>query len=365
MPLILERTLRFIFAITAGTSLFASAQDAPESAKSDEPTSVFSERSPWLLAPVLNSNPKLGTTVGALGGYLHFFDAKSRPSIFAVSGQYSDTDSIVGGAFARASFDEDHQRLIAGLAYGNVNNDYDDYLGTGVPLKNEAELESFIARYTYRIRDDWFIGAQGISQNFGVTGDSAFDDQVLDILGVVPFESAGAGLVVQNDSRDDENMPTRGWLFNFNNMAFREALGGDDDYGVYRLEFKYFHQNRNNHIFALRQLNHLTKDAPTAAQASVQLRGYKIGQYGDKYMSSIEGEERFRLGKKWTATLFAGTAYLYGGNSSSSDSENFYPVAGLGIQYILKPKEGMVMNLEYADGKGDNSGVYLKMGYSY
>ena len=38
-----------------------------------------------------------------------------------------------------------------GSLYGNIKNDYDDYLGTGVPLRNNAELRSFIARYTYRV----------------------------------------------------------------------------------------------------------------------------------------------------------------------------------------------------------------------
>ena len=330
-----------------------------------EDTSTKQEKSPWLLAPVVNSNPKLGTSLGGLGGYLHFFDKKSRPSIFAVTGQYTDTDSIVGGAFARASFDEDHQRVIAALAYGNVKNDYDDYLGTGVPLKNEAELKSFVARYTYRIKGDWFIGAQGIKQDFAIAGQTEFDDQVLDILGVQPFNSVGAGLVAQNDSRDNENMPTRGALFNLNNLAFRESLGGEDDYDVYRLDIRYFVPHGKGNVFALRQLNHLTSDAPTSARAPVQLRGYKIGEYTNEYMSSIEAEERYKFGKKWTATLFAGVACLYGDNGSCSDGESLYTAAGAGVQYILKPKEGIVLNLEYAAGERGNYGFYLKMGYAY
>ena len=74
---------------------------------------------------------KLGTTLGASGGYLHFFDRESRPSMFAVTAQYSSTDSIVAGAFARTSFDADHQRLNVALTYGSIKNDYNDYLGTG------------------------------------------------------------------------------------------------------------------------------------------------------------------------------------------------------------------------------------------
>jgi hypothetical protein len=323
------------------------------------------ERSPWLLAPVLNSNPKLGTAVGALAGYIHLFDAKSRPSIFAVTGQYTSTESIIGGAFARASFGEDHHRVIAALAYGNVKNDYDDYLGTGVPLKNDAELRSLIARYTYRVHGGWFVGVQGIKQNFAIAGLTEFDNQVLDIVGIKPYKSAGAGLVIQNDTRDNENTPTRGMLLNFNNLAFRESLGGDNDYDVYRLELRYFIPHGNGNVFALRQLNHLTSDAPAAARAPVQLRGYKIGQYTSEFMSSFEGEERFRLAEKWTATLFAGVSCLYGDGKSCSDSANRYPAAGAGVQYVLKPKEGFVLNLEYAAGKGGNQGIYLKMGYAY
>jgi hypothetical protein len=353
------------FAISCSLALAQQPGVRAQAASKEDDALTKLEKSPWLLAPVLSSNPKLGTSVGALAGYMHYFDEKSRPSIFALSGQYTNTDSIVAGAFAKTSFHEDHHRLLAGLVYGNIKNDYDDYLGTGVPLKNNAELRSFITRYTYRVKGNWFVGAQGIYQNFAIAGDTAFDDQVLDILGVRPFKSAGAGLVVQNDSRDSENMPTRGWLLNLNNLAFRESLGGDNDYDVYRAEFRYFIPHGSRNVFALRQLNHLTNDAPAAARASVQLRGYKIGQYTSTYTSSIEGEERFRLGEKWTATLFAGVACLYGDGKNCSDKANLYGAAGGGVQYILKPKEGIVLNLEYAAGKDGNYGVYLKMGYAY
>lgn len=346
-------------------SLAKDERNDPAAVSQGTPSSPLGEHSPWLLAPVFSSNPKLGTSIGALGGYLHYFDPLSRPSMFAVSGQYTSTESIVAGAFAKTSFDADHQRVLAALVYGNIKNDYDDYLGTGVPLRNQAELRSFLARYTYRVMDNWFIGGQGIYQNFAIAGATSFDDEILDILGIQPYKSAGAGLVIQNDSRDNDNMPTRGWLLNLNNMAFRESLGGENDYDVYRAEIRYFSSQAHGNVFALRQLNHLTNDAPAAARAPVQLRGYKTGQYTSKYMSSIEGEERFRFAEKWTATLFAGVACLYGDGDSCSNRKNVFPAGGAGVQYILKPKEGIVLNLEYAQGKAGNSGVYLKMGYGY
>jgi Omp85 superfamily domain len=336
-----------------------------KSEKEEASASPLSERSPWLLTPLVSSNPKLGTSAGALAGYIHLFDPKSRPSIFAVQAQYSTTDSLIGGVIARASFDEDKQRVLAGLMYGNIKNDYDDYLGSGVPLKNEAELRSFIARYTYRVWGNWFLGGQGIYQNFAIAGATPDDDLVLDILGIAPYKSAALGLVVQQDSRDNENKPTRGWLFTMNNMAFRESLGGENDYDVYRTDFRYFVPHGNGNVFALRQLSHFTNDAPQAAQAPVQLRGYKVGQYTGKNMSSLEVEERWRLAERWTTTIFAGIACLYGDGETCSDSKNTYPAYGAGIQYVLKPLQGIVANLEYAAGEGSNYGIYLKMGYAF
>lgn len=341
------------------------AAPVPGLAQTESPATALAAPSPWLLAPVFNVSPKLGTSLGALGGYLHYYDENSRPSIFAVTAQYTSTESIVAGGFAKTSFDEDRQRLTAGLMYGYIKNDYSDYLGTGIALQSNAELRSAITRYLYRVTGAWFAGVQGIYQNFAIGGETAFDDQVLDILGVKPYKSGGAGVVIYRDSRDSENMPTRGWLLSLNNMAYREALGGQDDFDVYRLDDRYYIEHGKGHVFAIRQLNHLTTNAPTQVRAPVMLRGYKLGQYNGEYMSSIEGEERLRLGEKWTATVFAGAACTYGGGRDCRDSANIYPAAGAGLQYVLKPKEGIVMNLEYARGKADNYGVYLKLGYAY
>ena len=134
-----RRAVRIVVASCAALAMSCSgafAQTEPkqtEAPKEENPVTKL-EKSPWLLAPILQSSPKLGTSVGAIAGYVHYFDEKSRPSIFAVLGQYTSTDSIVAGVQARASWNEDRQRVIAGMVYGYIKNDYSDYLGTGVPL---------------------------------------------------------------------------------------------------------------------------------------------------------------------------------------------------------------------------------------
>jgi len=322
------------------------------------------KESPWLVVPTFSLNPKLGGSLGAMAAYMHYFDEKSRVSMFGIGGQYTTTDSIIASLFAKASWNEDTSRAILLLAGGNIKNDYDDYLGTGVPLKTNDDLRALVGRYLHRISGDWFAGVQGTYTNYQLLGDSAFDDQVLDVLGLRGFKSGGLGLSIYHDSRDNENSPHHGFMINLNNVAYREWIAGDNDFDVYRLDTRVFLPHGEGNVIAIRQYNQLTDDAPSSAFAPVQLRGYKMGQYLGEYMSSLEVEERLRLSERWTSTFFTGVAVLYGDTIGSSDYDPF-PTIGAGVQYVLKVKEGIVVNLEAAKGEADNYGVYIKLGYGY
>jgi len=321
--------------------------------------------SPWLLVPVVSSNPKLGTAFGGMGAYLHKFDPDSQVSLFGAMYQYTTTDSSIAGAFARTSWGADHHRIVALAIFGYIKNDYEDYLGTGQPLKTNDDMHAFASRYLYRVKGNWFIGAQGSAANYQVLGDSAQDDLVLETLGIRGFESAALGAVAMHDSRNNPDMPTKGWYLNVNNFAYSEALGGASSYGAYRVDGRAFVPHGRGHVLAFRQSNWFTDDAPAAAQATVQLRGYKFGEYLAPYMSSFEVEERLAFNSRWGATLFGGVAGLYGQSETTSAGQDFYPMWGAGIHFVVKPSERMLINLEYAQGIEDNHGVYLKFGYGW
>jgi hypothetical protein len=341
----------------------ASAQQSSADA-SAQTVAAEKARSPWLLVPVFSSSPKLGTSVGGLGAYIHKFDADSRVSLFGMSYQYTSTHSQVASAFARTSFGADHHRTVTLVVFGHIENDYEDYLGTGQPLKTEDDLKAFVARYLFRATGDWFIGAQGSAADYQVLGATAEDDLVLETLGVRGFSSSALGAVLMHDSRDNEDMPVKGWFLNVNNLAYREAFGGSASYDAYRVDLRTFWTHGSGHVLAVRQNNWLTSDAPSAAQATVNTRGYKQGQYLAPYMSSLEVEERLSFTPRWGATLFAGAAGLYGEAPVPLD-RSVYPTIGAGLHFVIKPKERMNVNLEYAQGIEDSRGVYLKLGYAW
>ena len=339
-------------------------QPSPQASSPAPPAAPKEARSPWLFLPVFSSSPKLGTAVGGLGAYMHVFDPESRVSLFGTTYRYTSTHSQIFMAFARTSSGADHHRVVLIGAFGLIKNDYEDYLGTGQPLQTEDNLKAVAGRYLFRATGDWFIGGQGSAANYQVLGATAEDDLALETLGVRGFESAGLGAVLMHDSRDNEDMPTAGLFLNVNNLAYREALGGAESFDAYRIDLKTFWKHGNGHVLGVRQYNWLTSDAPSAAQGTVILRGYKQGQYLSPYMSSLEVEERLAFNTRWGATLFAGAAGLYGEAPTPLD-RSVYPTFGAGVQFVIKPKERMNLNFEYAQGVGDNRGAYLKLGYAW
>src|SRR5581483_3605008 len=98
------------------------------------------EESPWLVAPIFALNPKLGFSLGAIVGYMFYFDKESKFSMIGLNGQYTSTGSVIAALVSKLSFGEDHHRFMGLAAAGNIRNDYDDFLGTGVPLKSNDEL---------------------------------------------------------------------------------------------------------------------------------------------------------------------------------------------------------------------------------
>jgi hypothetical protein len=351
-----------IVAFMLGVGVPAFSQQTPPAPAQAPPSS--DRKSPWMAVPLVSSNPKLGTSFGVLGAYVTEFDPKSRVSLFGVMFQYTTTESAIGALLARTSFKEDRHRLNGVLVFGLIKNDYEDYLGTGQPLQTEDNITSAAVRYLYRVRGDWFLGAQGQSADYQVLGATPEDDFILETLGIRGFKSASLGAVVMRDSRDNLDMPTGGWYANVNNFAYREAFGGENSFDAYRADARLFFRHRGPHVLAIRQLNWFTHEAPAAAQATVVLRGYKFGQYLAPYMSSIEAEERLRFGRRWGINFFGGFAGLYGSTATPLERQ-IYPVWGAGLQFIILPDKHMLASVEYAQGIEDNRGLILKLGYAW
>ncbi len=330
----------------------------------DAPAAAEEQESPWLITPTVSADPKLGTTIGAVVGYIHAFDPESTPSLMTSFVTYSDTDSYVGGLYGDMYFQADKHRVMAGYINGKIRNDYDDYLGTGVSLKTEDDLDSLFVRYLHQIKGDWYLGGQFISSNYVIGADGIWDG-ILEQIGLTGFDSNGIGLVLDYDSRDNVRNPQTGDHFVAHNVAYREGLGGDESFDAFQINYSNYWGFGDGHVLATNARGRWTNDAPLAGFSSLNMRGYTRGNYLAEHYSHLNLDARFKIYKRWGASLFGGVGCLYESVSDCGDGEALFPMLGGGIIYTLKPDAGIVIRLEYAKGESDNEAYYLSLGHPF
>ncbi len=341
--------------------IFISQTPSVQAFESGEKGQQETKNSPWIVTPVISSDPKVSTSGGVMAAYMHKFDDASPMSLGGVRGTYSTTDSYFYGGFWRLFFSEDNHRLSGALAKGKIKNDYSDFLGSGLPAQTTDSLKLFAMRYQKRVKGQWFLGPQIISTNYTISGDDWLSGEIIDKVGLTGFDSNGVGLVAQYDSRDNQNSPARGQVFEVHNIAYRQSFGGDASFDTYSAAYKFYHPHGQGHVLAAHLKGRWTHNAPTSGYSSVDLRGYVRGQYLAPHMTMTEVEERFSLYKKWGLVAFAGVAVLYGKDDGHDNSGKLYPAAGAGISYQLND-EKMVVRAEVAIGKEGNQGFYMKFG---
>ena len=249
---------RIITAVILSISLVFSAYAQEQVEEIEQAGEIVEEKeqsSPWIATPLISSDPKLSTSIGGLVAYMYSFDEISPASMFGLSATYSNTDSFVMAGFGQMYFDNDNQRALIALAKGTIHNDYDDYLGSGIPLKTTDDLNFQVARYSYRVYGDWFAGLQAVSSNYTVVlaeeiVQSAFNDTSAEIsndqlIELAGFESKALGLTVEFDNRDKQRAATAGQFLKLNNMAYREEFGGDISFDAYQLKYSTYACHRH------------------------------------------------------------------------------------------------------------------------
>ena len=263
--------------------------------KPEAPPEKDSKSSPWLITPLLSSDPKISTAAGALAGYVHQFDEESPASLIGLTGTYSTTDSWYLGAFAKIHFSEDKHRLVVAVVTGEIRNDYSDFLGSGLNVQTTDDLTLYALRYAMRVYGRWYLGPQFISTNYAISGDNLLSGQVLQHIGLTGFKSNGLGLYTQYDSRDNQYSPSTGQVFEAHNVAYRESFGGDVSFDAYTADYQCFIPHREDHVIAIHARGRWTNNAPNSGYSSVDMRGYTRGQYLSPHMTMAEADYRYSL----------------------------------------------------------------------
>jgi outer membrane protein assembly factor BamA len=174
---------------------------------------------------------------------------------------------------------------------------------------------------------------------------------------------SGFGYFMTYDSRDSIFYPTAGSFHQFSALTFGRALGSDFSFNRLYLEFRRYFPLSFAHCLAFQTRFLLqTGDPPFWRMGLLggpeSMRGYYLGRYRDKNMLVLQAEYRWvpvfwRLG----LAVFAGLGDV-AASLGQFDLGRLKYSCGLGLRFVIDPKQRINLRLDYGIGKG-TSGVYF------
>jgi len=353
-----------------GTFLFvARLQAGPPSPPPEDEPAKKEKTSGLAFLPVIYYTPETKWAFG--GGGLYYFrltedKSVSRPSNISFIAVYTQRKQL------NVEMNPDFY-LKKGL-HVQTNLQYSDFpdqfYGVGNTTTEDME-ESFTSKF-------WKLSVQALKQVRGplnVGFQYIFDDIKMKELteggmldsGTITGSSGGTvsgfGLFMTYDSRDSIFYPTMGSFHQLSAMGFGKALGSDFAFNRFSLDLRKYVRFSFAHCLAL-QSSFLfqTGDPPFWRMGllggAASMRGYYLGRYRDKNMITLQAEYRWvpvfwRLGLAAFAGL-SDVAATVGG----FDLGNFKYSYGLGLRFVIDPKQRLHLRLDFGFGK-DSSGIYF------
>ena len=97
--------------------------------------------------------------------------------------------------------------------------------------------------------------------------------------------------------------------------------------------------------------------------ADTAMRGYPRGRYRDRHAITAQVEVRSPHWRRIGGVTFAGAGTVSHA-LTALDSESWFPTAGIGLRYVLLPKDRTVARVDFAIGRG-SFGINLGIGEAF
>ena len=245
----------------------------------------------------------------------------------------------------------------------------DHYFGVGYEAGKAPEGDSttayhraslnFMPKILWRIRPSVLIGP-----TFDINGTTA--SEVSEGMAADPYyrqfgpsnKNIGSGAVLQCDSRDVVANACSGVYFNAQAMGYAGALGSDNTYQVYDLDYRQYRQlGREGRTLAWTIRTRFTAgDVPWAEvsmlASSNDLRGYRQGRYRDKAMLYGIAEYRYQFtsAKRESGLGRNGFVAWVGAGSLAptlGELKCVLPNWGVGYRFEVQPRMSVRMDVGF------------------
>lgn len=336
-----------------------------------------------LLSPIVGPmyTPEMDFGI-ALGGLATFSTKKTDPSLprstvsaFII---YSTNSSFTVSSFGNTFWNGDRMRFDFAQWYKDMP---DNYWGVGYDNATEVPKGSettsydrvwfqFAPELTWRVTGNLFAGfnvdvnrTRADNMAPQMAQDPDFIEYGDEVLGI------GTGVTLCYDTRDVTVNAYSGRFLKVTTTHYFEAIGSDNEYNAYRVDYRQYHQIARPGRTLAWQLfaRYADGDVPWNEKSGVgspfDLRGYTWGRFRDNVATwgIVEYRHMFatRLaGHGWVA--WAGLGFI--GEDLGDLSGHDLPNVGVGWRWELQPRRNLRIDL----GVGrDDVGFYLSMNEAF
>jgi hypothetical protein len=178
--------------------------------------------------------------------------------------------------------------------------------------------------------------------------------------------TAELGLVI--DSRDNTGSARTGTYVRALPSIASKATGSDFVFRRLTIDARRYGVVLSRHVIAAQvQYDGISGTAPfdqlPMIGSDTAMRGYPRGRFRDQHAITAQAELRTAPWRRVGAVAFAG-----GGTVASAFSkvgrERWYPTAGVGLRYVLSPRERMVLRADLGIGQG-SFGINVGIGEAF
>jgi outer membrane protein assembly factor BamA len=375
--------------------LLVAAVVAPGRALAAQEPAVPADTAPatarTVVLPVLASAPETGVQYGATA--LRVWqpaDTGTRPSSVQLLGLYT------AKAQARLVLDVDRWtasnrwRALGRLEWQRFPL---PYFGIGDDAPDAAE-ETYTPRGVLgfltvqrRVRGPLYVFGGYRFQDLAIR---ELDPRGVLVAGTVPGSRGSRAAQLQagllHDSRDNIFASTRGSYAQLTLGTAADWLGSDFTFRRVQLDARHFVPLGDapaagfRRVLALQGVFEGTGGTAPFDQLSMVgnsnwTRGYVRGRFRDRYLLAGQAEYRapwfFGIGDGWLARERLGYAVFAGGGTVAPragdlvSGARFLPSVGLGGRYLLIPRSGTTVRVDYAFGTAGQSGLYLSFNEAF
>jgi outer membrane protein assembly factor BamA len=337
-------------------------------AHTTETDSVHTSRSGIYPLPFAFYTPETGLAGGVAALYLYRDSSSPRASSLTADVIYTQKKQFIAEIAGDQYFAEGCYRLITDLLFQKYPNKLFG-IGNNTPesLEETCTPQTFLLKAVLYKNFSSHVNVGPAIRYESVSMRETAPDGIL-ASGVLPGSrggiSAGLGIVVNWDSRDNTFATQSGSFYQLTTLFYRSTFGSDFSYDDVQIDARQFFTICSDHVIAVQGVGEfIDGSAPFQSYARFGgqnlMRGYYDGRYRDKNGVSLQAEYRIPVWWRFGIVGFAGMAQVTD-QISRFALDRFWFSGGVGLRFAWNPEERINLRLDY--GAGSNaSGMYITM----